>query len=449
MTSHELFDGRLQVYKRGEGRFWQCAARVGGQRYRESTKQESLALAKDVASDWYLSLDGKLRRGELATEGPSAPSVTYRSAKPKKNEPTFKEAYEAYLAEVKVLALSVRSPKYAFYMELRMNRHLLPFFGKAKISAINGGMMQSYLVQRLSQTAEETGKPPARSTLLQEVVHVRQVLKFCERQGQLAFVPNLSSPFLKKTKKSRRAWFSPEEYQRLYEATRARITNGKRPGWEERYADTHDFVLFQGNSGLRPDETIGNLQIRDIEMIDEIINGRRTGKQILDIDVRGKTGVGYCKTMPGAVLPFQRAKARREAELRAQGHDDKSIARLLPTTQLFPKFYREIFNTVLAEEGLKYDRDGKPRTAYSLRHTYISMRLIDGADIVQVANNCRTSVQMIHEHYGAHLRELVDPSGLNKRRSKGAQAASKKLRERRDQKRKEERQPTGSNDLLG
>ncbi|MDO7837081.1 site-specific integrase [Sphingobium sp. HBC34] len=443
MTSHDLFDGRLQVYKRGEGRYWQCAARVGGQRYRESTKQESLALAKEIAEDWYLSLHGKMRRGELSDPPPSSRSVNYHSTKPKKHEPTFKQAYEEYLAEVKVLALSVRSPKYAQYMELRMNRHLLPYFGKDKVSAITSGKMQSYLVQRLAETTEKKGKPPARSTLLQEVVHVRQVLKYCERQGQIAFVPNLSSPFLKKTKKSRRAWFSPEEYQRLYEATRARITNGKRPGWEERYADTHDFVLFQGNSGLRPDETIGNLQIRDIEVIDEIIDGERTGKQILDIDVRGKTGVGYCKTMPGAVLPYKRAKARREAELRAQGHDNQAIARLLPSTPLFPKFNREVFNAVLDEEGLKYDRDGKPRTAYSLRHTYISMRLMDGANIVQVANNCRTSVQMIHEHYAAHIRELVDPSGLNTRRSKTARAASKQLRERRDMRKQTDQQSPG------
>ena len=36
------------------------------------------------------------------------------------------------------------------------------------------------------------------------------------------------------------------------------------------------------------------------------------------------------------------------------------------------------------------DRDGNRRTAYSLRHTYICMRLMEGADIYQVAKNCRT-----------------------------------------------------------
>ena len=66
-----------------------------------------------------------------------------------------------------------------------------------------------------------------------------------------------------------------------------------------------------------------------------------------------------------------------------------------PTDRLFPKTHRQLFNTILKEEGLKYDREGQPRTAYSLRHTYICLRIMEGADIYQIAKNCRTSVEMI------------------------------------------------------
>jgi hypothetical protein len=51
MTSHELMGGKLQVYQRGNSRFWQCAASVGGKQRRASTKEESLALAKQIAED--------------------------------------------------------------------------------------------------------------------------------------------------------------------------------------------------------------------------------------------------------------------------------------------------------------------------------------------------------------------------------------------------------------
>ena len=50
---------------------------------------------------------------------------------------------------------------------------------------------------------------------------------------------------------------------------------------------------------------------------------------------------------------------------------------------------------LLKEKDLKFDREGNPRTAYSLRHTYICLRLMEGADIYQIAKNCRTSIEMI------------------------------------------------------
>ncbi len=50
MAAHTMFDGRLQLYKRANGRFWSCAARVGGQQFRNTTREELLERAKDVAN---------------------------------------------------------------------------------------------------------------------------------------------------------------------------------------------------------------------------------------------------------------------------------------------------------------------------------------------------------------------------------------------------------------
>lgn len=73
-------------------------------------------------------------------------------------------------------------------------------------------------------------------------------------------------------------------------------------------------------------------------------------------------------------------------------------------------------NTILEELKLKKDRDGQPRTAYSLRHTYICLRLMEGADIYQIAKNCRTSVEMIEKYYAVHLRNTLDAAAINRRR---------------------------------
>lgn len=65
---------------------------------------------------------------------------------------------------------------------------------------------------------------------------------------------------------------------------------------------------------------------------------------------------------------------------------------------------------------MKKDREGNPRTTYSLRHTYISLRLLEGADIYQIAKNCRTSVEMIEKYYASHIKNMLDAGAINVRR---------------------------------
>ena len=158
------------------------------------------------------------------------------------------------------------------------------------------------------------------------------------------------------------------------------------------------------------------LQFRDVSVIED----EGSGQTILEIEVRGKRGVGYCKSTAGAVRPFERLKAR----MRPDGGPGRSGSRTAsiakgewhepgPTDLLFPKWPRDLFNTILDEEKLRTDRDGRPRTAYSLRHTYICLRLLEGADIYQIAKNCRTSVEMIEKYYAAHLKTQLDASAIN------------------------------------
>src|SRR6266699_3656026 len=73
--------------------------------------------------------------------------------------------------------------------------------------------------------------------------------------------------------------------------------------WESE--QLHDYVLFAVNTGLRPDEA-WRLQFRDVTIVED----DASGETILEIEVRGKRGVGYCKSMPGGVRPFERLKAR-------------------------------------------------------------------------------------------------------------------------------------------
>lgn len=409
---HTLLDGKLHIYKRKNSSHWQCSTYLGGRNHRASTKEESLALAMDVAREWYMqryveerqrqrsSMDDKLDSTVQLPIGTVAPTDRRRRRTP--TGPTFKQACEAFEKEYRIITQGQRNERYVQNKSLHIKTHLLPFFGEdLPVSEVSAGLIQEYRVHRqTSRTNPKTGevKRPARGTLHSETVTLRQVLKTACRKGWISAIPDMSVTYKSSGKITHRAWFSPEEYKMLYEATRERAKNPKKERWRQECENLHDYVLFMGNTGLRPDEA-ARLEERDVS----VVRDDATGQRILEIEVRGKRGVGYCKSMPGAVHPFQRIKQRKN---------------LQPTDLVFGKVQRELFNAILDELNLKHDREGQVRTTYSLRHTYISMRLMEGADIYQIAKNCRTSVEMIEKFYASHIKNMLDAAAINVRKAK-------------------------------
>ena len=402
---YTILGGKVHVYKRPNSSQWQCSSYLAGKNRRLSTKEESLSKAKEIAEDWYLQLRGKLRSGEIKTEK------------------TFREASEQYHREYDIITQGQRSKDYVRGQHLRSKVHLVPFFGHLGLSEITSGKIQDYRIHRHEEALAKRGKPPAYNTMHQEIVTLRQTLKTGIRHGWLDRLPDLSEPYRSSPKISHRAWFSPEEYKQLYEATRKRAHEPKQERFKWECEQLHDYVLFSANTGLRPDEA-RRLQFRDVTIVDD-----ETSEQtILEIEVRGKRGVGYCKSMHGAVRPFERLKARlrpsrayeasTETEPTATATESEALRLPKSTDLIFPKWPRELFKTILDEENLRVDRDGRPRTAYSLRHTYICLRLMEGADIYQIAKNCRTSVEMIEKYYAAHIKTNLDAAAINIMRPK-------------------------------
>lgn len=376
--THQILGGLVSVYRRERSSNWQCAASVGGRQWRVSTKSDSIALAKDFAEDWYLELRGKSRAGIL------------------KGGKRFQDAAEKFLEEYPIITQGLRSESWVAQYDQKLKAIILPYLGEKYLSEITAGTIQDYRIHRAKTC--KTGKPPSRSTMHQEIVAIRQVLKTAQRHGWIDHVPDLSMPYKTAGKVAHRAWFSPDEYKKLYEATRERAANPLNNRWKEECENFHDYILFMVNTGLRPDEA-ATLELRDIA----IETDEAMGERILVIEVRGKRGVGYCKSMPGAVLPFQRTVKRKKLTE-------------TPNGIVFGKPQRELLNNILDELDLKFDRDGQRRTAYSLRHTYICLRLMEGADIYQIAKNCRTSVEMIENFYASHIKNTLDAAAINVRK---------------------------------
>jgi integrase len=437
MPIHTILSGKVQLYRRGEGENWHCSTFYQGRKHRRSTKESSLPHAQEIAEDWYLELRGKGRAGLLKPQG-----------KP------FNEAADAFIEEYEASTVGERAERWVKEHKRHVKQHLKPFFGKYALPEIDGDKVQEYRIHRgkniylratkddpdgskrreaISKGEMKAPPPPARNTIDNEIITLRMILKKGERKQWIKAVPDLSPLYKKNKKVVHRPWFSPDEYKKLYTATReyARAAKTERQRYEAE--ELHDYVLIMGNTGLRPDEA-ANLEHRDVVMAKD----HATGELILEIDVRGKTGFGACKSRPDAVKYYQRLLNRpkwvpqgrkpRTKKAIAAAANAASVPPQLPqpTDKVFSGNHIKMFNKILNHKdvNLKFNRDGRPRTAYSLRHYYISQRLMEGADIFQIAKNCRTSVEIIQKFYAAHIKAMLDTTAINTKRPRRRNATA-------------------------
>jgi len=328
-AKHTTMGGNVNLYKRPGSDYWQCATYLEGRNWRRSTKESDIRKAKDFAEGWYLDLRLGARLARAAAQ--------------------FKKEYI-------IITDGDRNEGYVDSIMRRLDNYLIPFFGEKGLSEITPGLVQEYRIHRQgysvprhNKVGEHVHTPPSRSTMHKDICALRQVLKTAARHGWLTHLPDVSLPYKSAGKIVRRAWFSPEEYKRLYTATRNNIETAYNLRHKKNALQLHDLVLFMANTGLRPDEIL-RIEYRDITIVDDL----DSGETILEIEVRGKRGVGYCKSTANAVHTFERLVERHKPQ---------------PTDKIFPSLHRALFNRILEEENLKIDREGQRRTAYSLRHT--------------------------------------------------------------------------------
>ncbi|MGH7184250.1 MAG: hypothetical protein ACREJN_20065, partial [Nitrospiraceae bacterium] len=157
-------------------------------------------------------------------------------------------------------------------------------------------------------------------------------------------------------------------------------------------------------TGMRVDEAL-KVRFEDVHEVHKKTPDQDSSKQYLFVKIKGGK-LAYLKGptemigLSGAVQAFEQLKV------------------LTPNAQpkdfLFPVNPRELIHQLLAAAGLLLDDRGQRRTAKSFRHTYIMSRLLTGVDVYTLAQNCRTSVKMIQQHYGSYLSARMKRTELTK-----------------------------------
>ena len=440
---------KLCVFKIAASRFWQVRCWVAGRTYRRSTQSQSLRMAQSFARQFYEQLMAKhysgsagqgqlfpkraaARRGvgvgvdagtgtepavqdDASFESEEAAIASKRADKTGKPGMTFGALSTQVLANE--LARSQRG-EYALgsYQVLRnrLDAHILPRWGNQPPSNINFLALMEF-THFLSKTFSTT-------TISQYMVAVRKVLSYAVAIGELDKLPEF--PKIKIVTTPRGA-FTPSEYWKIirtarrlsgqqYPATADEIrANYKIRVAEQRMpADLARAIAFMLNSFIRPSD-LKTLKHRHVEIV-------RANNTYLRLTLPETKSHGRpIVTLQPAVRCYQQI-CKQQATTGHGSPDDYLFLPALQDRNYAHWVLNFHFNWVLAETGLKMGPHGQPRSLYSLRHSSITFRLLygQGIDLLTLARNARTSVDVINTHYASTVTGEQNIALLQSRRTR-------------------------------
>ena len=273
------------------------------------------------------------------------------------------------------------------------NEGLISYFGKYDVSKITSGMVREYLLF-LDKKRDE---PLALSTKSKRCGVIRQVLMLALEDGVIDIIPPMPK---QRTVDAPRVSFTETEYKLLLKTAREIADAGETVVRGVLVTREHYHVIaFAVQSFLRPAETeLFGIRFCDIEV--------NKNPEHLLLTLTGKTGYRKSATMPDAVGILEKI---REMYPDAKPTDYVFMPQYPNRTTALNTF-RRIFNHFLDSASLKRDKDGNPRSPYSLRHYALQTRLRKSegeVNIYLLAKNAGTSVEQLERFY---LKNM-EPSG--------------------------------------
>ena len=308
----------------------------------------------------------------------------------------------------------------------RLNAHVLPHFKYIPPSQVTPMMMDAF-VKRLTDSQLSS------TTVSQYLVVVRKLLKLAIRHGFLREVPELPSV---KVANRPRSMLSLAEYAAVVRtahrlsrwgstAPEVKASNGHRERFwvQPRHLnlppDMAWAIRFMVNSFVRPGD-LRQLKHKHVQVV------RGSSVYLRMTLPQTKKHDAPMVTLRPAVQVYEAALAKAQRD----GHGGPADYVFLPEEKDRNYALAVLgfwFKWVMREAGVaSEDAMGRLRTLYCLRHTSIMFRLLygQGIDMLTLARNARTSVQMIERFYASALDGEMNVAMLQSRRTSKSKSKS-------------------------
>jgi integrase len=395
---HNISDS-LYIYLQSNSKRWYCRFVLYGKWYSKATKQtdkeQAIAMAHRIFMDFEI-------RAETNTLVQSR---------------RFKDVAEKTIENMQSELLHGGGKViYKDYIGILRKYHI-PYFDRFYITSIDQEKIRDFDKWRI----EEFNRVPAKSTLQNHNAALQMVFKEAiERKWMIAMqVPVLNS---NGTSSQRRAAFSKEEYEKVYDAIFQLEKNSRKEKTRQIREMLLDYMEFAIHTGIRPGTEMEGLTWGDLKM-----------------QSNGQDVVFFVTVTKGKTTKFT---GTREIVCREDIFSTISDLRdRFPNRRPSDKLFRLSDGTTTKELGATFDKALNNielkqsahgvRTLYSLRHSYITWQLMTGDISMEVlAKQCGTSIQMIEQHYSHVVPKMFtkELSGVDM----GTAKPKKKTRESKD-----------------
>ena len=299
--------------------------------------------------------------------------------------------------------------------EYRLNSMILPAFGERLITEITGEQIH-LLYQRL------IAKGLASISVAQYLQDLKKIFNYAYAHGLVDRIPYF--PKVKKTSVPR-GGFTVGEYRQLVIAAKqlsmikelsAGITHRNTAGGVYTKTDGIPIeiiwvIRFMVNGFIRPSD-IFHIKHKHVEIV------RREYEYLRLKQPETKRHKNQIVTLRPAVKVYERLK-KHMASRNLAGSNDYLFLPEIKDRAIAGRLISQHFNKVLNAADMKQGTLGQQRSLYSLRHTSIMFRLLygNGIDLLTLARNARTSVQMIEKFYASNLTSEMNIGLIQSRRS--------------------------------
>ncbi|MCX6427404.1 MAG: tyrosine-type recombinase/integrase [Actinobacteria bacterium] len=332
------------ITKRGDK--WQARA------FHDGTEKARTFSTQDEAVRWKREQERAMERGEWID--PSLSSIT------------FAVWSQKWLSAKNDIAASTKRG----YVT-RLNTHLLPVFGKSKLTSITNNQIGQWIAKAIDDGSGAIVIKRSHSVL-------RQVLNAAVLDGRLNRNPAIGVPLPRTKSKEKKAL----SFQQL------RALADEVTGYET-------LILFAGTTGLRWGEIAG-LQCKDISLLNRTV----IVEKAISTGARGEKIVSPTKTHQVRTVPFPKDLLPEISQLIESKPAESPLFQMQGGGVLdYNNFMSRIFRPAVARTGMK------EVGFHTLRHTTASLLISKGAPITAVAGILgHASTQMTLDVYG-HLYE--------------------------------------------